>query len=87
MISELKILEAEKEKNSRLIREVKESKEETAQIRANTQQIISTYQVKIRKKTSSKVMIKKCFKRFFLEFRRSQIKCIRWRAKNAQNSI
>ena len=49
MISELKILEAEKEKNSRLIREVKESKEETAQIRANTQQIISTYQVKIKK--------------------------------------
>ena len=55
MISELKILEAEKEKNSRLIREVKESKEETAQIRANTQQIISTYQVKIRKRPHRKL--------------------------------
>ena len=35
----------EKEKNAKLIREVKVAKEETTQIRANTQQIISTYQV------------------------------------------
>ena len=35
----------EREKNVKLIREVKEAKEETAQIRTNTQQIISTYQV------------------------------------------
>ena len=37
----------EKEKNAKLIREVKVAKEETTQIRANTQQIISTYQVQI----------------------------------------
>ena len=65
MISEVKILEAEKEKNSRLIREVKESKEETAQIRANTQQIISTYQVKIRKRPHLNSLDKKYFKNFF----------------------
>lgn len=42
---ESETLELEKEKNGKLIREVKEAKEETAQIRTNTQQIISTYQV------------------------------------------
>ena len=40
-----RFLVLEKEKNAKLIREVKVAKEETTQIRANTQQIISTYQV------------------------------------------
>ena len=35
----------EKEKTARLNRELKQAKEETSQIRANTQQIIQTYQV------------------------------------------
>lgn len=37
-------LEEEKGKNAKLIRDIKESKEETEQIRNNTQQIIATYQ-------------------------------------------
>merc|ERR1719454_2398902 len=41
---ESEALVLEKEKNAKLIREVKVAKEETTQIRANTQQIISTYQ-------------------------------------------
>ena len=35
---------AEREKNAKLTRDLKEAREETSQIRANTQQIISTYQ-------------------------------------------
>ena len=52
----------EKEKNAKLIREVKVAKEETTQIRANTQQIISTYQVQIL------LRLDKIFNNFFLEF-------------------
>jgi len=41
---ETQSLEEEKGKNAKLIRDIKESKEETEQIRNNTQQIIATYQ-------------------------------------------
>lgn len=42
--AENEALALEREKNAKLIRDLKEAREETTQIRANTQQIISTYQ-------------------------------------------
>jgi len=42
--AENEALALEREKNAKLIRDLKEAREETSQIRANTQQIISTYQ-------------------------------------------
>ena len=43
-LSKLSSSAAEREKNAKLTRDLKEAREETSQIRANTQQIISTYQ-------------------------------------------
>ena len=42
--AESEALIAEREKSAKLIRDLKEAREETSQIRANTQQIIQTYQ-------------------------------------------
>ena len=60
---ETQSLEDEKSKNAKLMRDIKESKEETEQIRNNTQQIIATYQVKNKKRPATNQnfrILKKC---------------------------
>ena len=71
----------EKEKNAKLIREVKVAKEETTQIRANTQQIISTYQVQILILDKINLII------FVPEFWRSSLKCPWWWVEGSEGEI